>query len=146
MEKKKRKKEKKVRQIKAIGVGLEGFVDWVNPISSESAEERESNMSSLIVGFSTRMSKRATSSQGETTLGSEASGEKHPKWSGPDEEAQNGQVVITMDSPEQASDALSALEGVAQDASEEACASLEDGASAGGPPNANQAVSEALAA
>ena len=34
------------------------------------------------------------------------------------------------------------LEGVAQDTSEEACALLENGASAGGPPNGNQDVSE----
>ena len=36
-----------------------------------------------------------------------------------------------------------ALEGSAQDASKEACASLEDGAQTEGPPNADQAVSEA---
>ena len=45
--KKKRKKAKKVGQIKAIGAGLEGSVDWVDPISSEPAEEREEDMSSL---------------------------------------------------------------------------------------------------
>ena len=48
-----------------------------------------------------------------------------------------------MDSPKQASDALSALEGAAQDSSKVACASLEDGAPTGGPPNVDQAVSEA---
>ena len=48
-----------------------------------------------------------------------------------------------MDSPERASDALSALEGATQDASKKACALLEDEAQAEGPPNANQAVSEA---
>ena len=41
--------------IKAVGEGLEGFVDWTDPIVSESAE-----MSSLAARFSTRMHKRAT--------------------------------------------------------------------------------------
>ena len=44
-------------------------------------------MSGLASGFSTRMRKRATSGQGETTPGVEASGGKHPKLTGPDEEA-----------------------------------------------------------
>ena len=51
-----------------------------------------------------------------------------------------------MDSLERASDALPTLEGAAQDASREACASLEDGALARGPPKDDQAVSEAFAA
>ena len=51
-----------------------------------------------------------------------------------------------MDSPERASDALSTLEGATQDASRETCASLEDGAPTGGPPNANQVVREAPSA
>ena len=38
---------KKVGQIKATGTGLEGFVDLVDPISSEPAEERDDDMSSL---------------------------------------------------------------------------------------------------
>ena len=48
-----------------------------------------------------------------------------------------------MDSPERASDSEPASEGVAEDASKEVCASLEEGASAGGPLNADQAVSKA---
>ena len=48
-----------------------------------------------------------------------------------------------MGSPERASNSLSTLEGAAQDASKEACASLEDGALVGGPPNADQVVREA---
>ena len=59
------------------------------------------------------MCKRAASAKGETTPDSEVLGEKRPKWSGPDEEAQKSLVVITMDSPKRASDALSALEGAA---------------------------------
>ena len=55
--KKKRKKAKKVEQTKVVSVGLEGFMDWVDPISSEPAEKREDDMSSLLVGFATRMHK-----------------------------------------------------------------------------------------
>ena len=70
-EKKKRKKAKKVGQIKAADAGLDGFVDWVDPISSEPAEEREGDMSCLVVGFYARMRKWAGSAQGETTPGFE---------------------------------------------------------------------------
>ena len=48
-----------------------------------------------------------------------------------------------MDSPERASDALSALEGATQDASREALAPLEDGIPAGGPPSVGNIVGEA---
>ena len=78
-EKKKRKKAKKVNYIKAAGIELKGFVDWVDPISSEPAKEREGNMSSLAAGFATWMLKRAARSQGETTPGSKPSCEKCPK-------------------------------------------------------------------
>ena len=54
---------------------------------SESIEEEEAEMSGLAFGFATRMRKRAASGQGETTLGVEASSGKHPKLTGPDEEA-----------------------------------------------------------
>ena len=47
--KNKRKNVKKVGQIKVVDVGLEEFVDWVDPISSEPIKEREEDMSSLIV-------------------------------------------------------------------------------------------------
>ena len=63
-------------------------MDWVDPITSEPAEEREDNMSSLATGFSTTMSKPAASAQGETTPSFEVPGDKHPKRSGPDEMAQ----------------------------------------------------------
>ena len=49
-----------------------------------------------------------------------------------------------MDSPERAFDALPTLEGAAQDASLDACASLEDGAPTKGPPNVDKVVGEAL--
>ena len=48
-----------------------------------------------------------------------------------------------MDSLERALDALLALEGASQDASREACASLEDGVSVEGPSNAEGVVREA---
>ena len=54
--------------------------------------------------------------------------------------------MITVDSLERAPDALSTLEGTAQEASRESCASPDDETPAGGPPNANQVVSEAPAA
>ena len=66
-------------QVKAVGVGLEDFVVWLDPHASDLAEEREEDISSLAVGFTARMPKRAVRSQGETTLGSEASGRKRPK-------------------------------------------------------------------
>ena len=88
-------------------------MDWVDPISSDSIEKNEDDMSSLANGFALRMCKRATSIEGETTLGSEASSGKCPKRSGPGEEAQKGMTAIAVDSPERAFDALPALEGAA---------------------------------
>ena len=98
--KKKIKKAKNVRQIKATGAGLEGFMDWVDLISSEPTEEREDDMSSLAGGFITRMCKQAASAQRETTFSSEGLDDKQPKWSGLDGEVQKSSAVITMDSPE----------------------------------------------
>ena len=48
-----------------------------------------------------------------------------------------------MDSPEQASNALPALEGAAQEGLREASASLEDGVPDKGPPDAIRALEEA---
>ena len=88
MEKKKRgKKGKKVGQAKAINAGLEDFMDWVDQITSELVEEREDDMSSLAVGFVTRMCKQAMSAKVETTPDSEVLGGKYPKRSSPNEEA-----------------------------------------------------------
>ena len=53
--------------------------------------------------------------------------------------------MIIVDSPKRAPDALPALERAAQDASREACASLEEGAPTRGPSNVDQAVSETFA-
>ena len=46
-----KKKKKKIGHIKVIDEGLEGFVDWTDSTVSESIEEREAEMSSLVVGF-----------------------------------------------------------------------------------------------
>ena len=74
-------------------------MDWVDLNSSEPAEEREGDMSSLAAGFAAWMCKRAMSAQGETTPDCKVSSGKRPKRSGQDEEAQKSLVVITVDSP-----------------------------------------------
>ena len=81
------------------------------------------------------MRKRATSAQGETTPGSEGPCEKCLKQSGLNEEVQKIPTIVTLDSPKRASDTFLDLDGAAQDASREACASLEDGIPACGAPN-----------
>ena len=83
--------------MKAVDTGLEGFVDWANPvpaseetqgahpipqITSDLDEESKDDMSSLAIGFVGRMCKRAVSTQRETTLDSEV----------PDESFKNGLV------------------------------------------------------
>ena len=59
--------------MKAASEGFKGFVDWMDSAVSESVEEREVEMSGLIAGFATRMCKRASNAQEETTPGIEAS-------------------------------------------------------------------------
>ena len=131
-------KKKKKGKIITIDVRLEGFVDWVDPNTSDLAEEREDNMSSLGVGFSAQIRKRAASAQEETTPSFEVYGGKHPKRSGPNKEAQESRAVITLDSPERASDVVPTLEGTTQEAYREACALLEDGSIAQGPPSVDK--------
>ena len=70
----KKKKKKKTEHAKAVGVGMEGFMDWMNPRVSESAEEEEAEMSGLVSGFIARKCKRAASAQGETAPGFEVLG------------------------------------------------------------------------
>ena len=106
-------KKKKVGLIKAADARLEGFMDLVDPIVSEPAEEMEDDMSSLAAGFVVRMRKRAASTQEETTLGSEVPGGKRPKRSGPNAETQKSPTIFTVNSPERASDALPASKGAA---------------------------------
>ena len=85
--------------MKAAGTGLEGFVNCVDPIVSEPAEERKDDMSNLAARFVAQMRKRATSTQKETTPSSEVPGGKRLKWFGPDKEAYKSLAVITVDSP-----------------------------------------------
>ena len=134
------KKKKKKGKIIVVDVRLKGFVDLVDPKASDLAKEREDDMSSLAARFSKRMRKRAISGQEETTSGFEVSGGKCLKRSGPNEEAQKSRGVITVDSQNEPPDALPTFEGASQDASREACASLEDGVPARGPPNAHGVV------
>ena len=49
--------KKKKGNIKAADTGLKGFVEWADSIASDSAEERDEDMSSLAVGFSMQMGK-----------------------------------------------------------------------------------------
>ena len=105
--------KKKKRNIKAASAELEGFLEWVDSIASDPAEERENDMFSLAAGFTVWMSKQAVSAQGETTPGSKVSGKKRSRQSGPDEVAQKSPTVIIVDSPERAPNALPALEGSA---------------------------------
>ena len=161
VKKKKGKKGKKVRQVKVVGTRLEDFIDWANPIpptretqgvrhvshiASESVEESEDDMSSLDTGFVARMRKRATSAQGETTPGFEVLGEKRSKWSGLDEKVHNSPTIVSLDSLERVFDAFPTLEGVAQDASREACASFKDGIPTGGPLSPDKVLGEAPSA
>ena len=68
-------------------------------------------MLSLAIGFALRMRKRATSAQRETTPGSEVPDGKRPKRYPLDEKVQKSPTVVTLDSPERASDTLPSLEG-----------------------------------
>ena len=53
--------------INVAGGRLKGFVDWLNITASDLAEEREEDMSSLVVEFASHMRKRAVSSQRKNT-------------------------------------------------------------------------------
>ena len=57
-------------------------------------------MSSFAAGFVAQMNKRATNTQGETTLRSEGLDDKRFKQSGPAEEVHINPEVISMDSSE----------------------------------------------
>ena len=120
-------------------------MDWVDPISSEPVEEKEDDMSSLTTKFVALMLKRAAIAQRKITSVSKGPGGKCPKLPGPNEEAQKSSVVSSdyYGLSRISLNALPALEGAAQNTSKEACVSLEDGALARGPPNTDQAVSEA---
>ena len=119
-------------------------MDWTDPTVSESAEEREAEMSSLAAGFVARMCKRAANTQGEATPGFEGPDDKRYKQSGPAEEVQISPAMVSVDSLERAPDTLSTFEGDAWGASLEACASLKDGALTGEPPLDDKVANKAL--
>ena len=48
-----RKRKNKVGRVKVVGEGLEGFVDWGEPITSEPTKEKEDDMS--ILGCASRL-------------------------------------------------------------------------------------------
>ena len=78
--KKKRKKEaKKGGQTKAADAGPEGFVDWTDLTTSESAKERRDDMSSLAARFAAWMCKQAASTKWKTPAYSKVYGGKRPK-------------------------------------------------------------------
>ena len=121
-----KRKKKKVIRVKASGKGLEGFVDWTDPTVSESAKEREVEMSSLAAGFAAWLCKRAANAQGEVTPGSKGPNGKSSRLSDPEKETQKSPAVIAVDSSERAPDGVLALGGSNQGALDEASATLED--------------------
>ena len=104
----------------------------------------EAEISSLTVGFVAQMHKRVVNSQGETYPASEGPDDKHHKLTGPTKEVQISPIMISVDSPDRALGALSAMEGNTQGASQETYALLEDGAPAEEPPLADKVTREAL--
>ena len=94
------KKKKKSGQEKAASEGLEGFVDWTNSIVSQSVEEREAEMSSLVARFAIQMRKLVVDAQEGTTPDLKLPGDKHFRPSRSDEEVQADPTVIVVDSPE----------------------------------------------
>ena len=80
-------------------------------IANEPIEEREDDMSSITTRFATQLHKRAASTQRETILGFEFPGDKRLKRSGLNDEVQRSLTVVTLDSPEQASDAPAGFGG-----------------------------------
>ena len=83
-------------------------------------------MSSLVVEFSIRIRKRAANAQEGTTLGLEVWGDKRSRLSRFDEEVQDDPAVIFVDSSERVLEASFVVGSVAQDASRNTCAMLED--------------------
>ena len=65
-------------------------------------------MSSLVAGFVVWIHKRAASAQRDTTPGSIVPDSKLVKQSGSNEKVQKIPIVVTLDSPKQASNSLMA--------------------------------------
>ena len=89
-------------------------MDWKNPKVNESTEERETEMSGLVVGFSMRMRKQVANAQGETFSSLKVLDDKCSKRSRLDEEVQADHAVITVDFPERLFEALSVVGGASQ--------------------------------
>ena len=118
-------------------------MDWTNLTVSESVEEREVEMSSLVAGFTMRMHKRDASAQEETTPDLKVPSDKRSRLFGLDEEVQDDLAVITVDSSEQVLEVEPAIGGATQDASQKACAALEDETPVGELPHVDEASVEA---
>ena len=104
-------------------------MDWMGVIASEPIEGEE--MPSLATRFATLMRKRAAGPKGETTPSFDG---KRMKWSSLDEEARKDWAVISVDSPDRASNDQPVLEGTPN----EAGAPLEKGISIRGPSNVEE--------
>ena len=85
-------------QSKIANVGLEGFADWTGLVDSESVEEEE--MFSLATRFAAWMCKRSTTLEGEAFS---SFGEKRPRRSPSDEGAQKDWAIVSVESPDLAS-------------------------------------------
>ena len=98
----------------------------MNSVVSQSTEEREAEMSGLIIEFAIPMPKRATNAQEGTTPSLEDPGYKRSKPSRSDEEVQAAPTVIAVDSSKRFLEATSVVRGAAHDASRNACVTLKD--------------------
>ena len=114
---------------------MEDFIDWPGIIANEPIDKEE--MSRLATGFATRMHKQAASSKGESTPISDG---KHPKRSSPGEEAQKDWAIISVDSPDRASNDRPVLEGAPSDSG----APLEEGIPTEGSSNVDEIGEGAL--
>ena len=88
--------------------------------------------------------KQSASTQEETTPSFEGPDGKCLKPASPTEEVQINPAMISVDSPDRAPGALSAMDGDAQGASRETCTLKEDGALAGDPPLFEEVIRELL--
>ena len=88
-------------------------MDWTDPTVGESSEEKVAEMFGLVVGFSTRMCKRAANAQDEAIPSLEVPGGKRSRPSGHDEQVLMDLVIITVDSPKQVLESPSTIGGAA---------------------------------
>ena len=136
------KKKKKFEKVKVVGEGMEGFIEWTNPEVSQSVEERDAEMFGLVAGFAIRMHKRAANAREGTTPDLEVLGDKRSRPSRFDE-VQVDSAMIVVDTSDRVLKAPSAFGGVAQDASRNAYATLENEIQAKEFPRVDDASTEA---